>query len=163
MKQHNLSEKFYFKGVTKGNGHIVDGKEVRGNLITDRFNAVIATSSFIATRYDGVIEVDGCFFVDPETVELALGSLESRLREGFKYAYKAFPKIQELSGVNNLERFTEKQIAELMLCMYVLLNHNAVMSSPENRRSEERYAEAIGNTARTLLRDIVNYVERTSI
>ena len=72
MRQHNLSEKFYFKGVTKGNKHIVDGKEVRGNLITDRFNAVIATSSFSATKHDGVIEVDGCFFVDPDTVELRL-------------------------------------------------------------------------------------------
>ena len=88
--------------------------------------------------------------------------IEKRLRGGFTNAHKVFPKISELIGANNLERFSEKQIAHLMLCIKVLLDHEADMSSAEKRRNEERYAQAIGNTARTLLRDIVNYVERTS-
>ncbi len=67
--EHNLAKKFYFKGITKGNKHIKDGVKVTGNLITDKFWAVISTSTFSTTKYDGVIEVDHCFFVDPITVE----------------------------------------------------------------------------------------------
>ena len=70
MEEHNLSKKFKFKGITKGNKHINDGKEVIGSLITDRFHAVIATSAFSTTKYDGIIELDHCFFVDPQTVKM---------------------------------------------------------------------------------------------
>ncbi len=68
--EHNLAKKFYFKGITKGNKHRYDGQEVKGNLITDKFNAIIVTGSPSTTKYNGIIEVDHCFFVDPETVEL---------------------------------------------------------------------------------------------
>ena len=68
--EHNLAKKFYFKGITKGNKNIFDGKEVRGNLITDKFTAIIATGCPSTTKYNSIIEVDHCFFVDPDTVEL---------------------------------------------------------------------------------------------
>jgi len=70
MAEHGLAKKFFFKGITKGNKTIKDGIEVQGNLIVDKFWAVIATSTFSTTEYDNIIEVEGCFFVDPETVEL---------------------------------------------------------------------------------------------
>jgi len=70
MEEHSLRAKFLFRGITNGNSNIVDGKEIFGNLIYDRFKAVISTSTFSTTKNSSVIEVEGCFFVDPLTVEL---------------------------------------------------------------------------------------------